>query len=231
MKKLIITSLLITSSLMLNSQSVEKNFIDQNYIEVTGKAQMEITPDVFYLQILVSEKDPKTKVSLSETEQKMISKLKEIGIDVSKDLAIKDLSSSFQAHFLAKTDILLSKEYRLKLFDTKTLGKVFSELEAIGISNVRILKVESSKILEYRNEVKVNAIKAAKEKASLLATAINQTIGRALYIMENNQYQTYSRASNSINSNSIQMDEINSETLDFEKISFDYSVLVRFELK
>jgi len=49
--------------------------------------------------------------------------------------------------------------------------------------------------------------------------------------MENNQYQTYSRASNSINSNSIQMDEINSETLDFEKISIDYSVLVRFELK
>jgi uncharacterized protein len=230
MKTVAIIAFLITSTILLNGQSIEKNFIDQNYIEVTGKAQMDISPDIFFVQIQISEKDSKPKTSIDESEKAMITKLKDIGIDEDKDLSVNDLSSNFQKHLVGKPDINVSKDYVLIVHNTKSLFKVFTSLESIGISNSRILKVESSKIIEYRNEVKIKAIQAAKEKASMLATAINQTIGRAIFIQENNQWQTYSRTSNTMLSNSI-LEEPSEQNIDYEKITIDYSILVRFELK
>jgi len=184
----------------------------------------------FYVQIQISEKDSKSKISINESEKAMITALKDIGINVDKDLSVNDLSSNFQKHVLGKPDINVSKDYVLTVHNTNTLFKVFTSLESIGISNSRILKVESSKIIEYRNEVKVRAIQAAKEKASMLATAINQTIGRAIFIQENNQWQTSSRASNTMFENSISEDS-SEQNIDYEKITIDYSILARFELK
>jgi uncharacterized protein len=233
MKKALFFSILMTGCIMIYGQTGEKNFIDQNYIEVTGKAQMEIAPDLIYIKILISEKDTKTKAPIAETEQKLVNKLTEIGIDVKKDFAIKDLISNFQAYFLIKSDIILSKEYQLKVYDAKTVGKVFTELEKIGISNVTIDKLDNSKIEQFRSEVKVNAIKAAKDKATSLATAINQTIGKAIYIKENDQAQTQYKASNVMirGSSAIYGSNAGDIGIDFEKITLEYSVLTRFELK
>jgi len=97
---------------------------------------------------------------------------------------IKDLVSNFRVYFLIKADIVLMKEYQLKLSDSKTVGKVFTELQKIGISNISIDKLNNSNIEKYRQEVKINAIKSAQEKAKSLTNAINQEIGKALYIKE-----------------------------------------------
>ncbi|MEN8250358.1 MAG: SIMPL domain-containing protein [Bacteroidota bacterium] len=218
------------------AQPGDKNFIDQNYIEVTGKSEMEISPDLIYLQILINEKDNKNKIPISELEKKMADKLKEIGIDISKDLMVKDISSNFKYYLLAKDKILLSKEFQLLVRDAKTASRVFIELEKIGISNISIEKLDHSKIVDFRKEVKINAIKAAKEKAQLLAEAINQGVGRALYILEQDQ-----RFYDNMNSNSIVVRGYASDSLygsrapeldiDFEKIKLEYSILCRFELK
>ncbi|MDP4206633.1 MAG: SIMPL domain-containing protein, partial [Bacteroidota bacterium] len=159
MKKIIFTlALLILTTLVFG----QKNFIDTNYIEVTGKAEIEITPDLIYLKVLLNEKDNKNKISVSDLEEKMVEKLKEIGIDVSKSLQIKDLSSNFKFYFLTKNEIFLSKEYQILVNNGETAGKVLIGLEKIGISNVSIDKVDYSKMEDIRKEVKINAIKAAK---------------------------------------------------------------------
>lgn len=217
-------------------QNGEKNFIDQNYIEVTGKAIMEIIPDEIYLKILINEKEFKGK-NLTEVENSMIAKLQEIGIETKKDLSIKDYSSNFKNYWIAKSEIVLIKEYQLLVREAKVAGTVFQELQKLGISNISIDRIENSKIQEYRKEVKINAIKAAQDKASSLAIAINQTIGKAIYIQEfeNNYINSLSgkvagiqvRSANSItsSSNSFEPD------IEFEKIKLDYSIMVRFELK
>jgi hypothetical protein len=80
----------------------------------------------------------------------MLAKLNELGIDISKDLAVKDLLSNFQYYWFIKADILLSKEYQLLVHDAKTAGKVFIGLQNIGIANVSINRIENSKITDYR---------------------------------------------------------------------------------
>ena len=188
MKHLII-GLLLTFTLSAFSQVGEKNFIDQNYIEVTGKAELDIVPDLIYLKIILSDKDNKSKQSLDEIEKSMISKLTEIGVDINKDLSIKDFTSNFKNYWISKSDIVLTKEYQLIVHETKTLQKVFFELQNLGISNLTIDKLDHSKIEQFRKDVKNNAIKAARDKAESLTSTINQTIGKAIYIQElDNQY-------------------------------------------
>lgn len=230
------TTLLFLFSVMLNAQVGEKNFIDLNYIEVTGKAEMEIVPDQIYIKILVNENEIKGK-TLADTEKAMFSKLGELGIDLKKDLAIKDLISNFQNYWFIKSDIILSKEYQLLVHDAKTAGRVFIELQKIGISNVSIDRVEHSRIIDFRKEVKVTAVKAAQEKAKALATALNQDIGKAIYVQELDFMPSYPQAKASgimvrgYSNAAIYGSGASEPDIEFEKIKIEYSILTRFELK
>jgi len=217
------------------AQSGEKNFIDRPYIEVTGKAEMEIIPDQIYLNIVINEKDNKGKVVMAQAEKNMISILKDIGIDTKKDLSVKDMSSNFKNYWIKSSEIMTSKEYLLLVGSAQTAGKVMQGLEKIGISNVSIEKVNHSKIDQFRREVKVNAIKVAREKAIDMAQAIGQNAGKAIYIqeIEYNNYSLTRRNTANIMVKMTTADSLDSEAvpdIEFEKIKLEYQVNAKFEL-
>jgi len=238
MKKLISTLILTISILTGYGQETGKNFIDQNYIEVTGHADKEVVPDKIYLKFFINEKDFKNQ-TLSEVEAKMIQKLKEIGIDVDKKLAIKDFVSNFQNYWILKSDIRLIKEYELLVNDAKTAGTVFLEFEKIGISSISIDRLENSEIDKYELEVKVEAMKSAQEKAKAIATSINQDIGRAILIQENPNFMRVENALQGrvagIQIRGIaslkQSSSVGGTNIEFEKIKLEYNIIARFELK
>ncbi|MDA3891150.1 MAG: SIMPL domain-containing protein [Salinivirgaceae bacterium] len=161
----------------------------------------------------------------------MANKLTELGIDISKDLLIKDMGSNFKFYLLNKDAILLSKEYQLKVSSGKIAGTVFIELEKLGISNISVDRLNHSKLDEYKSEVKVKAIKAAKTKAELLSNAINQTIGRAIYIQEQNNYLPQLMNNSNVRIRGISsMSQPEPLDIDFEMIKLEYSIVCRFEL-
>lgn len=230
----IIILFLLLVPMLANSQTGDKNFIDQNYIEVIGKSEMEISPDLIYIKILVNEKDNKSKTPLADREIQMIEKLKTIGIDVSKDLLVKDISSNFKYYWLTKNEILLSKEYQLVVRDAKTASKVFVELERIGISSISIDKLDNSNIQEHKKEVKIAAVKAARDKSEALANAIGQSVGRAIFIQElENGYRNggVSGGTSNIVVRGLYGSRSPDPEVDFEKIRLEYSIICRFELK
>ena len=234
MRKLI---LIILTVLSISGYSQTKNFIDQNFIEVTGKAEMEIIPNEIYLKIVLNEKDFKGKENLDAIEKSMINKLTEIGIDVSKDLAVKDMASNFKNYWIKASEIRIVKIYQLKVTDAKIAGSVFQELESIEISNITIERVDHSEILDFRQKVKIEAIKAAKSKAESLANAVNQTCGKAIYIQELNHqvYKAMQGYAAGANSNIMirGVSSLSKETapeIEFETIKLEYSILVRFEI-
>ena len=124
--------------------SQEKNFIDKPYIEVDGKADTLVVPNRIYLEVLITEKDTKGKKSVEDLESEMFIKLKEIGVDVNKNVYMKDMASNFKKYFLKATDIQKSKSYSLLVYDATETMKVFIGLEELGISNVTIEKTEHS---------------------------------------------------------------------------------------
>ncbi len=180
---------------------------------------------------MLSEKD-KGKKSLETLEKEMVAILKKLGIDVRKDLLIKDLSSDFKSYFLKRTAIQTEKEYQLCLHGTEKIGTLIVELEKAGISNISVDRVDHSQLEKFRREVKINAVKEAKEKADAFAEAVGQQAGRALYISESGggYYPRLNAVANVSFKSAGAMDEA-APVLDFEKIPLKHSVLVRFELK
>lgn len=236
MRKLICL-IFVLSSIMTFAQSGEKNFLDVNYIEVTGKSIKDITPDMIYISIVVSERDNKSTV-IEDTEKKMMKTLASIGVDLKKDFAVKDFVSNFQHYFIKSTDIKLTKEYELIVHTGAMAGKALESLEKIGVANVSITKLRYSKIEELRLEAKIEAIKNAKEKAILLTKEIGQEAGRALYIREQGDYTEYP-LENRYNRNrpmmmraggSADVEETPVE-IEFQQIKLEYSVTARFEMK
>lgn len=219
--------------LVLKAQTGEKNFIDQNYIEVTGKAEMEVVPDQIFIRIVLDENDTKGRVPLSQQEASMIETLSELGVDIDRDLSVVDFTSDFRTFLFNRDNVQLTKEYQLLAHDALTAAKVFIELEKLDISNIRIDRLDHSNIEQFRQEVKVKAIQAAQQKASALAGAIGQQIGRAIYIREIEIVEPmYQMAANFRMERSLVASEISEvPDIEFEKITLDSSIQVRFALE
>lgn len=226
--KTILALLLMVSCLPSVAQTLEKNFIDQNYIEVSGTATVSVVPDLIYLRIELSERDTRNRIALATLEKMMVEKLTALGIDIKKDLTVNDLVSTFRGKFRAVGDILLTKQYTLLVTDASMATRVYEELEKIDVSNISIDRLDHTRMIEFKKEARRQAIQAAKQKAQDLTQAIDQGIGRALFIEEietpdHRRDNVYANASVSLSSKL--------EELDFKKIIITYAVRTRFELK
>lgn len=139
MKIVCIVLSLLLGSFVTMAQSGEKNFIDQNYIEVSGTAEMEIVPDQIYLKIVISEKD-KGKKTVEQQEKAMIAILQKLGIDVRKDLLMKDMSSNFKSYFLKKrsskrrknTSFVYTEQIKSDLYFLLWKRQIFQIFPSIG---------------------------------------------------------------------------------------------------
>ena len=221
MKKTVLLLVLFLGTLALGmAQSKENDFLEQPYIEVTGTAMMEVVPDEIYVKIILREKDQRGKTELEQQEKKLFQTLQKVGIDV------RNMAGN--RYKLKSGAMMLRKEYVLLLHDVNTLDRVFAGLEQMGGVEAEVERVDHSQIEKLRREVKEDAIKVAKEKATGLAAAIGQSIKEAIYIREEHwggmaaQYMS-----------NVALDAGRGSAdagVDFEKIKLQGTVLVRFKL-
>ena len=203
-----------------------------SYIQVNGRAEREIAPDEFYLQIVINERDSKSKVSVESQQRDMIAALKRLGVNVEKQLKVANLSSEF---FKKNTSVATAK-YQLQLGSSAEVGKVWQALDGLGISNVSILKVSHSQLERYKSEVRVEAMRNAKQNAATLAEAIGQTIGKCFYVYDSNNdvmpvfYNNMAvmRSAKAFEAAEAAAEE---EPLDFKTIKLQYSVQAKFVLE
>lgn len=203
-----------------------------SYIQVNGRAEREIAPDEFYLQIVINERDSKGKVSVESQQRDMIAALKRLGVNIEKQLKVANLSSEF---FKKNTSVATAK-YQLQLGSSAEVGKVWQALDGLGISNVSILKVSHSQLERYKSEVRVEAMRNAKQNAATLAEAIGQTIGKCFYVYDSNNdvmpvfYNNMAvmRSAKAFDAAEAAAEE---EPLDFKTIKLQYSVQAKFVLE
>ena len=230
------TFLIITMMLFafMQLQGQEKNFIDQNYIEVSARAELEVSPDEIFVQIIISEKDSKAKNNLEQKERDLFKALKTLGIDLNKDLQIQDISSSLKEYMLKKDQILSSKKFILKLKGTDQLLKLYKSTEELGVPDLTIIRTEVSDMQEQIKKVMVKASEKAFERASLLAQSSGRKIGKVIYIQCYENFPVTYRGDMMVKSTYNFANEAAPEempVLQFEKIKLEQSVVVRYTLE
>jgi uncharacterized protein YggE len=212
------------------------------YIEVTGTSDTEITPDEIYITITLQERmENKEKLLIEKQEQDLKQNLKELGIDIA-NITLNNFFADYQKIKSNKKDVINSKSYTLKVGSADMVSKVYERLDRINAHDAYISKLTHSKILDYTKENRIKAIKAAKEKAEYLLTAVGKQSGTPLQILEtnnviynplyDNQYTRGARASNTMQmlASVDNPAEDASEEISIKKIKISSSFLVKYEI-
>lgn len=229
MKKLIAMAVVALMALPAAAQMQEAY---PSYIQVTGRAEKELTPDEFYLQIVINERDSKGKISVESQQRDMVAVLRKLGVDVEKQLKMANLSSEF---FKKNTSVAMAK-YQLQLGSSGEVAKVWQALDDLGISNISILKVTHSQLDKYKQEVRLEAMRNARESAQEMAGAIGQTIGKCFYIYDSNSNVLPVMYDNAVLMRSAKAvadaeSVAEDDPLEFKTIKLEYGVQAKFVLE
>jgi uncharacterized protein YggE len=179
------------------------------------------------------------RVHVQDHEQQeglLRNELSALGVDVAKDLSIYDISSTYFRQKKVK-DVLGTKDYRLKIRDLNRIARLQEIADRLNVARLDLIESEHSEITRLRRETKMDAIKAAKEKANYLLGSIGQRAGMAIYIKEEPDEQP--RYLSNISSNTVANYQSNSrssssdsdDSLSFSEIKLRYVIVAKFEIE
>lgn len=221
----LVAALMLTTSLYAQ----QTNVMDQPYIEVSGQAEVEVVPDKIYVQITI-DGDSKGQETVLQQEKEMVQRFDALGIDVEKKLVVQELFNSA----LKSNKVTTFKMYRLEVNSATQLAHVFQALQAIGIAQAEIESVDVSNKEELIQQIRAEAAQNARQNALVLANALGQELGKALYVQDYTtspyEYMNMSTRDYAISEVREVVAEV-APVLEFQKVTFNSSVRVRFLLK
>ena len=207
-------------------------------ITVNGSAELEIVPDEIYVMVDLKEYEKKGsgKVPIDKIRQGFLTAVRSLGLpDSSVNVAAYDgYNNPWLRKKNKKTELYASITYQVKLKNTAQIDQLVDKLDDNATSNFYIARTSHSKLAEFRKNLKIQAVKAAKEKAGYLAEAINEQVGVAVTINEPNEYfQPYYAPMANVRMQKVEMmDQAATEPqADFKKMKLKYDVTVVFALK
>lgn len=223
--------ILMSTPILVSAQN--KNFLDIPYLETAAQVDTLVQPDRIYLSVTIREKDSRGRKSVEEQENQMAQALKNLGIDVDKQLTIKNLASTYKTYFLRSKDVLKSKQYSLLVYDGLMAGKVMATLENLDIANTYLERTEYSKMDELELTLKIRAVKKAKRKAESLTKPLSQKVGKAIHIIDHSRpYYPQRPQPRREMAQDMLMAKAMAKPLDigFENIRVETSVNIKFQL-
>lgn len=248
MKK--ITLLLATTALFFSTQAQNTTqpgcYPFPKTISVTGSAEMEVIPDEIYVQVDLREykKKGEDKVELDKIKSDFLASCKAVGI-ADSNISVASYDGYNMANIWRRRkkdpELLSSIAYQIKFSNTKLIDEIVNRLDDQATNNFRIIKTSHSKIVEYRKQLKIMAVKAAKEKAVYLTESINEQVGNAITITEPEESTgsdilsgRFKNNSNAVYSNSLLETKgygIVDDGVDYRKIRLRFEVKVLYALK
>ena len=133
MKRILFIIIALYCATTINAQEVTLQNA-QEYVEVSVRVNKDVVPDEIFLNITISEKDNKGKISVQQQETQMIKALDAAGIDVKENLTVNDMTSSLNNRILKKDNALVTKDYTLKVTTAAIAAKLIEALNAIYIT-------------------------------------------------------------------------------------------------
>jgi uncharacterized protein YggE len=231
MKKSFLITFLLTS--VCSFGQVELPLPQKPFIEVTGTASREVIPDKIFISIILSDKViDNEKYTIEAQEGKLKKSLTKINIDLN-NLFLSDAASEITRDKKKETGFKVTKEFTLQVKNSDEVSKVFKELYAINIKESSILKTESSKIDSLRKEVRIAAIKAAKNKAEYLLAAIGEQIDKPLEVREQEDIPYYRDNISNNTSFNVRLNDTDNKPneTNFQKFTIKFSYYIKYSIK
>jgi uncharacterized protein len=245
MKKLF---LLTAAVLMLSLQVLAQSAIEPPLITVSGQAEVRVPPDevVFSLDVEFVDKDMLTAKKRTDDSVKEV-----LSIARKNNVKAEDVQTShISVQPKYNTDDLeyaqrrtvkrvlvgyeVSKTVAVRLRDISRFDELLSDVLKAGVTKVSNVEFRDSQIRKHKDQARAMAMKAAQEKANLMAREIGQSIGPAYSITEGGG-PNYSRSNVTQNTTTTISGDLSESESDSAiapgSISVTAQVTVRFRLQ
>jgi len=216
-------------------------------ISVNGSAEMEVIPDEIYVQVDLREykKRGEDKTELEKIKADFLASCKAVGI-ADSNISVASYDGYNMANLWRRRkkdpELLSSIAYQVKFTNTKLIDDLVARLDDEATNNFSIIRTSHSKITEYRKQLKIMAVKAAREKAVYLSESVNEQVGQAITIVEPEEYTNSDVQAGRYKSNTTLYENatmkeqyrgygINDNGVDYRKIKLRYEVKVLYALK
>ena len=227
MKRLSLLPLLVLPFLL----SAQENF-KEHFIEVTGTAYREIEPNEIYVLIRLKEfEENRQKTSLEKIEKDFYDALKRAGID-RKRVDLADAGSDLEKFRRKDKETFREKIFQIKLTSAQELEKLISVMSAVQVDSLDVTRIHHSDYEKIKLELKVEALKAAREKAAALLQSIGAGIGKPLMVRDFDFPQPYMEMNANVRMMKIESDQAQQpEPIAFRKIKMQAQITAQFEIK
>lgn len=229
MKKIVylFTLVLVTFSAMAqNNNSITPQ------VNVNGEGSIKIAPDYAIITMGAEIKDldsAKTKKQNDEIIAKMIQVIKKSTV-AEKDYQTQRVNLYKTREYQEKKDYFVaSQSITITLRNLENYEKLMADLMAAGANSINGVEFKSTQTEKVATEIRGKAVLNAKKKAEDYASALNQSIGKALIISDQsmvNNPRVYMMKT-AMAADSAEMDQ----TLAIGEIEISTTVNVVFELK
>ena len=158
-------------------------------ISVSGSAEMEIIPDEIYVNIDLREYQKKgdDKKDLETIKTNFLESCRAVGIADSV-ISIVSYSGFNNYYFMKKKkrspDLFATITYQVKFKSSDLMDRLVEKLDDDATQNFLIVATSHSRMTEYRKQLKIKAVQAAKDKGIYLTEAIGEKLGEAIKINE-----------------------------------------------
>ena len=184
-------------SVALSSPLFSQNSCSQpRLITVTGTSEISLPPDevILNLGVVSRDKDLATAKAQHDTRvKKVIADARGAGVE-SKDIQTNALRMTAEyseeklPRFLGY-EVTQSVEVTLK--DLSKYESLTSKLLEDGVNRIDSVDFEIAETRKYKDEARLKAIRAAREKATAMAAELGQSIAKPWTIIENNANSNY----------------------------------------
>ncbi len=236
MSKMMALLMITTSTLsMANAQT---NTQMQKTISANGSAKIEVVPDEIYIAVNLREYDKKGdgKIDIESIKNNFLKAAKSIGLN-DTDVVVQSYSGydgtiyQYKKNKKQNPDLKAGINYWVKVSSLKKMDELVSKLDDEATQSFGIAKTDYSKREELELKMKQEAIRAARDKAIALASAINEKVGSAVTINEPNEVSDSPRPMYKMMT--LASDAAGEEpalNVDFKKMKIEYEANVVFAL-
>ena len=165
---------------------------DKQIFYVSADAEILVKPDRVHLTLGVAERSKDLRAAkerMSETLKKAIAFCKANGV---QDKHIQTSRISIYPDYRYDDDkgknllrhYALAQSFTVTLENPEKYETILYSLLDMGINNVSNVSFATSELRKYRDEARLAAVRAAQEKAQLLASAAGLKLGKIVNIFE-----------------------------------------------
>lgn len=173
-------------------------------VTTTGNAEVKVTPDLADMRFDIEIRNPNLKDGLAQQVERMtrlVTTLKAAGIedrDIQTSQVIINPVYQQEAQLQLGTETAkiafysISQSATCTLRDLKKITTLTAQAIDAGCNRVGGVTLRTSKLRQYRDQVRIQAVRAAKEKAIALAGELGCKVGKPNSITETSQdFQPY----------------------------------------